>query len=110
MYKPCIKNYYIYNALLLLCDDNYSSMACFRTLHNLIYYIFNNISEHKRNELVRGWMDTLQKQTVDEHYYKITFEWIKSITQKDHVGFSSYASKAELISKVVKPYYKGNGY
>jgi len=85
-------------------------MACFRTLHNLIYYLFNNISEHKRNELVRGWMDTLQKQTVDEHYYKITFEWIKTITQKDYVGFASYASKADLISKAVKPYYKGNGY
>ena len=105
----CAKNYYIYNALLLLCDDNYSSMACFRTLHNLIFYLFNNISENKRNEIIRKWMDTLQKKTADDYYYKVTYEWIKSITQKDHIGYSAYASKADLISKIVKPFMVGKG-
>jgi hypothetical protein len=105
----CVKNYYIYHALLLLCEENYSSMACFRTIHNLFYYLFNNISENKRNEIARVWMDTLQKKTPDEYYYKATFEWIKSITQKDNIGYTAYASKADLISKIVKPFLVGKG-
>jgi hypothetical protein len=105
----CKKNYYIYHVLLILCDDNYSSLACFRTLHNLIFYLFSNIIENKRNEIVRKWMDTLQKKTDDEYYYKITYNWIKSITQKDHIGYTAYASKADLISKIVKPFINGKG-
>jgi hypothetical protein len=106
----CKKNYYIYHALLLLCEDNYSSLSCFKTIHNLFYYLFSNISEHKRNEIIKLWMDTLQKKKIDdEYYYKITYNWIKSITQKDHIGYAAYASKADLISKIVKPFINGKG-
>jgi len=106
----CKKNYYIYHALLLLCDENYSSMACFKTLHNLFFYLFSNLTENKRNEVVKMWMNTVQKPPIDDaHYYKVTFNWIKSITQKDHVGYAAYASKADLISKIVKPFINGKG-
>lgn len=106
----CTKNYYIYHSLLVLCDDNYSSMACFRTLHNLMYYLFNNISENKRNEVVKVWMDTLQKHQIDDdYYYTITYNWLKSVTQKDNIGYSAYSSKADLISKIVKPFMAKKG-
>ena len=105
----CSKNYYIHHSLSLLCHDNYSSIDCFKTIHNLIYYLFNNISENKRNELVKLWMDTVQTPIDDEYYFTITYNWMKSITQRDNVGYAAYASKADLISKVVKPYMAHKG-
>lgn len=91
----CKDNYFIYNALRILCNYSYSTIECFKTIHNLFYYLFSNISEYKRNELAKQWMDTLIsskgdkiiKGVPDSVYSKFVYEWYRSIDKKDVVGY-----------------------
>jgi SAM-dependent methyltransferase len=79
----------IYHTIHQLCIYNYSTLECFKTIHNLFYYLFSNISEYKRNELAKQWMDTIvsNKPSPDSHYSKLVYDWYHSIDKKDVVGY-----------------------
>ena len=99
----------IYDAVQRLCIYNYSTLECFKTIHNLFYYLFSNISEYKRNELAKKWMDTVQgNPVVDAHYAKLVYEWYHSIEKKDVVGYptSIIDNKIQDIVKLISHAHK----
>jgi len=102
----------IYNALHRLCIYNYSTLECFKNIHNLFYYLFSNISEFKRNELAKQWMDTMvaNKPFPDSHYATIVYEWYHSIEKKDIVGYPTNIidNKTQDIVDLIKPYARKN--
>jgi len=98
----------IYKAVHQLCIYNYSTLECFKTIHNLFYYLFSNISEYKRNELSKQWMDTIvsTKPSPDSHYARLVYDWYHSIEKKDVVGYPTNIidNKTQDIVNLVKPY------
>jgi SAM-dependent methyltransferase len=109
----CKDNYFIYNALRILCNYSYSTIECFKTIHNLFYYLFSNISEYKRNELAKQWMDTLilskgdkiTRGVPDSVYSKYIYEWYHSIDKKDVVGYPNTMidTKIQDMVQLIKP-------
>ena len=111
--SKCRDNYFIYNAVRLLCHYNYSTIECFKTIHNLFYYLFSNISEYKRNEIAKQWMDTIlsskgdkiKRDIPDSYYSKLLYEWYHSIDKKDVVGYPTTMidSKIQDMVQLIKP-------
>jgi hypothetical protein len=95
----------IYDAVHQLCVYNYSSLECFKTIHNLFYYIFSNISKYKRSELAKQWMDTMVSHTpsTDAHYAKLLYHWYHSIEKRDIIGYptSILDNKTQDIVKLI---------
>jgi predicted SAM-dependent methyltransferase len=104
--------YGIYDAVQRLCVYNYSTLECFKTIHNLFYYLFSNISEYKRNELAKQWMDTMVVKTPssDAHYAKLVYDWYHSIDKTDVVGYPTNIidNKTQDIVDLIKPYARKN--
>lgn len=104
--------YGIYDAVQRLCVYNYSTLECFKTIHNLFYYLFSNISEYKRNELAKQWMDTMvvKKASPDSHYAELVYKWYHSIDKKDVVGYPTNIidNKTQDIVDMIKPYARKN--
>lgn len=100
--------YGIYDAVQRLCVYNYSTLECFKTIHNLFYYLFSNISEYKRNELAKQWMDTMvvKKASPDSYYAELVYKWYHSIDKKDVVGYPTNIidNKTQDIVDMIKPY------
>ena len=100
--------YGIYDAVQRLCVYNYSTLECFKTIHNLFDYLFSNISEYKRNELAKQWMDTMvvKKASPDSYYAELVYKWYHSIDKKDIVGYptNSIDNKTQDIVDMIKPY------
>lgn len=98
----------IYHTVHQLCIYNYSTLECFKTIHNLFYYLFSNISEYKRNELAKQWMDTIvsTKPSPDSHYSKLVYDWYHSIDKKDVVGYPTTIidNKTQDIVTLIKRY------
>ena len=104
--------YGIYDAVQRLCVYNYSTLECFKTIHNLFYYLFSNISEYKRNELAKQWMDTMvvKKASPDSYYAELVYKWYHSIDKKDVVGYPTNIldNKTQDIVDMIKPYARKN--
>ena len=104
--------YGIYDAVQRLCVYNYSTLECFKTIHNLFYYLFSNISEYKRNELAKQWMDTMviKKASPDSYYAELVYKWYHSIDKKDVVGYpiNILDNKTQDIVDMIKPYARKN--
>lgn len=98
----------IYHTVHQLCLYNYSTLDCFKTIHNLFYYLFSNISEYKRNELAKQWMDTIvsTKPCPDSHYSKLIYDWYHSIEKKDVVGYPTTIidNKTQDIVNLIQRY------
>ena len=102
----------IYDALHRLCIYNYSTLECYKTIHNLFYYLFSNISKYKRNELAKQWMDTMvaNRPFPDSHYAALVYDWYHSIDTKDVVGYPTNIidNKTQDIVDLIQPYARKN--
>jgi len=87
-------------------------MDCFKTIHHLFYYHFPNISEYKRNELAKQWMDTIvsSRPYSNAYYAKLVYDWYHSIEKKDVVGYPTTVidSNIQNIVDFIKPYARKN--
>jgi len=68
--------------------------------------VFSNISEYKRNELVKLWMDTMvsSKSFSDSYYSKLVYEWFHSIEKKDVVGYPTILDNTQDIVDLIQRY------
>jgi len=102
----------IYHTLNQLCTYNYSTLECFKTIHPLFYYHFPNISEYKRNEIAKQWMDTIvtSRPVSNAHYCKLVYKWYHSIEKKDVVGYPATMIDRNIQNMVdfIKPYARKN--